>query len=272
MTSLKEKESIVSGLYRSLERIEKELEVSIEIQKKFMPQESEIQTIKDDYKIDIKSYYKPFSELGGDLWGIKRLSDHQVAIYLIDLIGHGIPAAFNGIRLHTLLSIYPFSFFDLSNLFKELNHSLFEHLERGQFATMFYCIIDNHENTLSYITAGAPLPFLIKGKEGTLQELPGSGLPLGAVRDASYHSFKTSFEPQDVLLIYSDAFIETPSTEGKVLKDQGISSDLNPKWTAEENLKSLLNKFNSSYTPQLEDDLTLIVVKFNQDSSFSESS
>ena len=58
-------------LYKN--RIELELESARQLQIAILPMADEIEDIKRKCRLDIASYFRPSSEVGGDFWGIKNI-------------------------------------------------------------------------------------------------------------------------------------------------------------------------------------------------------
>jgi len=254
------------SIYKS--RVADELEEAREMQKCILPSEGDITKFKDKYSLDIASFFKPSSELGGDFWGVKEISDNKFAIYNVDFSGHGVKAAINTFRLHALMEEedhlreqqYP-------NLYIErISTKLKNIIKTGQYATVFYGVINTEEGSLEYVLTGAPSPIIISSS-GEVRVLSGAGIPVGAVEDAKYTSEKVSFAKGDALLAYSDALIETRDFSNNVYNEDKICENLqkNNSSTVDNMLFKLLEDFNNftKFGEKISDDITAFIVRYS---------
>jgi sigma-B regulation protein RsbU (phosphoserine phosphatase) len=245
-------------LYKN--RVEMELENAKQLQLAILPDASEITNIESRCGLDIASYFQPSSEIGGDFWGIKNLFPHQVALWLVDFSGHGVAAALNAFRLqahvkeHSSLAARP------GEYLSHLNDKLLHLLMRGQFATMFYGIIDTQSNQLLYACASAPNPLILRRATGKVETIDGSGNLLGV----SLHAYPTQsipFAPGDILLLYSDALTETANAAGDFIAEHEIAALLEKHHeSSSQTIKdAILDSFKQHANGKLGDDLTITI-------------
>jgi sigma-B regulation protein RsbU (phosphoserine phosphatase) len=201
---------MIRQLRASAERVEQELEQARAMQEIILPKREEIEGIERDYGVSLSSLFRSSSELGGDFWGAQRIDADRFGLYLADFSGHGVAAALNTFRLHTLAGQPDGARSDPALYLAKLNASLCELLPAGQFATMLYAAYDRRDRTLRYASAGAPLPILVR-KEGEAEILQTEGLPLGARKEAAYAAGSAALREGDTFFLYSDALIETPA-------------------------------------------------------------
>ena len=176
----------------------------------------------------------------------------------IETDGHGITAAINTFRLHTLFDRIPARDLDPAAWLTELNASLKDVLPTGQFATAFYCVLDKRTNVLSFAGAGAPNPIL--WVDGELTLLDSAGMLLGISRRAKYRTQEVLLPPGGFLLLYSDALIECRDAEG-VSFGQDMVVDTVRSIAAlrpADPVEALLQPFLARVPRPLRDDLTLI--------------
>ena len=107
-----------------------------------------------------------------------------------------------------------------------MNSHLQPLLEKTEFATMFYGIIDIAANCLMYASAGVPAPVLCaRGKAAPIC-LDGRGFPLGMLPHAVYETQYTAFMPGDLLVFFSDCLVETRNAKGEFISDAAIQRSL----------------------------------------------
>ena len=119
-------------------------------------EKEDLQKIANDNEISIASYYKPSSELGGDFCDVMDLGNGKIGIYLWDFAGHGIGAAINTFRLHTVIKDLKKTLLDPGKFLTFMNKKLYELLDHSQYATMFYGVLDTKKNrqSVGYIDIG----------------------------------------------------------------------------------------------------------------------
>ena len=242
-------------------RVALELENARQLQQDMLPKEEEIAEIERNCHLDIASYYQPCSEVGGDFWGGKQLFPHQSAFWMVDFSGHGVASALNAFRLQAYLKEYNQLAARPGEYLSYLNDKLLHLLMRGQFATMFYAIVDSRSDQIFYTCASAPHPIVLRKATGQAEIIDGSGVPLGI----SMHFYQTQtipFVAGDILLLYSDALIETPNLNGDYLREEDIIAVLEScKTESAETIKEkLLETFHNHAGDVLHDDLTITVL------------
>lgn len=204
-----------------------------------------------------ETHFQPSAILGGDLWTLQALDETRIGVGMVDFSGHGVAAALNVFRLHSLATRIPLSHrLHPSVYLGELNRYLTPQLPRHQFATMVYAVIDSRSETMTYAGAGAPGPLLAAGD--AVHELDTAGLPLGIRADAIYQDHRIAFPEGASLLLYSDALVETPDRTGATLDSARLKAMV-ARCHREKGLPltALLASFGQDRAP-LEDDLTLL--------------
>lgn len=250
------------SLQRYKERIENELRAARDLQLSILPQPHEIGAICQNGQLDVAALFTPALEIGGDFWGTKSLSANKKAIWLVDFSGHGVSSALNTFRLQAYLKEYCTIMTCPGDYLSYLNDKLRHLLMRGQFATMFYGVIDTTTNMLELSCASCPHPIIKDGANGETRMIDGSGSPLGM--GAEYYKTKEiAFNPGNVLCLYSDAMIETEDAEGNYIDEKDIAHWLEqcpPRSSAEHIKHYLLQQFYRRVGHKVSDDLTLVVL------------
>jgi phosphoserine phosphatase RsbU/P len=252
----------LKSLTRYKRRIENELESARQMQESILPQPADISDIERACGIEVASYFKPSSELGGDFWGIKRMSSHQTACWLVDFSGHGVAAALNAFRLQAHLKEPSDLTAQPGEYLSHFNEKLLRLLATGQFATMFYGIVDTQADRLFYACACSPNPIVLRPAGKHAEVLSGAGQPLGIVPQA-YETQSVPFLPGDTLVLYSDAFTETHDAGDACITEKDIMQMLQADASASAAglVGVLIDRFNRHSGGLVADDLTLCVIK-----------
>jgi len=245
-------------------RVSQDLESAKKVLESTLPNSDTINSLKSKYKIDLAAEFKSSNEMGGDLWGLEKLNETQLAIYCIDFAGHGLDSAPNAIRAHSILTTHENKPSKPGDFLVWFNKILTDLLPVGNFATMFYGIIDTKEDILSYATASCPSPVLLYKNSFPAKLLSGAGYPLGATKDATFETESVPFKTGDTLILYSDALLEVEMKNGEILGEDRLVDSFEifttqEKFDSKKSLENFLQNFYNEYGNNLKDDLTINV-------------
>ena len=190
-------------------RLEGQLEVAREVQLELLP--------ASDPKIDgfdISAYNFSTEEVSGDYYDWVRIYDDQLGFVVADVSGKGVPAALLMAFLRASLRAAIHIGYSPHVAMAKVNYLLWESIERHQFVTAFYAVLDATNRTLAYSNAGHNPPLLL-GSDGRVKVIEHGGLPLGMFRDTRYYEYYLSLEPGQSLILYTDGVTEAANTSGE---------------------------------------------------------
>ena len=124
--------------------------------------------------------YLPSEELGGDCLGYHFLGENKLAVYVLDVSGHGVGAALLSVVLLDVLrsrSLPGVDFSDPAAVLAALNRE-FPVSRHGRFLTIWYGVLDLDATALTFSTAGHPPAVLIR-REGEPLLLSTNGIVTG---------------------------------------------------------------------------------------------
>ena len=153
--------------------------------------------------------YLPSDELGGDCLGYHFLGENKLAVYVLDVSGHGVGAALLSVVLLDVLrsrSLPGVDFSDPAAVLAALNRE-FPVSRHGRFLTIWYGVFDLDATALTFSTAGHPPAVLIR-REGEPLLLSTNGIVTGCDKGATYESMRCPLRTGDTLFIYSDGAYE----------------------------------------------------------------
>lgn len=239
-----------------------ELSMARDMQHSLLPAKDGISAIEEACHVKFEAHYQASFELGGDLWGCWLLADDKIGIYIVDISGHGVGAALNTFRLHATMTRFEALRHDPASFLASLNTALQPSFPLGQFATMFYGVLDYKTGELTYAGAGAPRPLVI-GKGGQIRLLDSSGMPVGIVFTASYENKQDQLAPGESLFCYSDVLLEAAGPDGEFLGEDGFVAEVaaqDAKGMREALVKRVLDQFYERLPGALPDDLTAVAL------------
>ncbi len=238
------------------------MRMAAEVQQSLLP-DKEI----DHPKLATAGYCQPADSVGGDYYDYIHLPDARFAIFLSDVMGHGYHSAMltamTKSGLHTQIS------FDSSvaAVMKAINRIAEHHIQTFMYLTCCCVVIDTTKQKLEFVNAGHPPMFLYRAATNEILELESQFTPLGLLptpEDMIYNAEEIPWNPDDILVLYSDGITEAENPEEEMygadrFKDILLdSAGLSPSEIKQKILCDL-EMYRSGNGP--EDDVTLVVVK-----------
>src|SRR6476659_195560 len=190
-------------------RLQGQLEVARQVQLELLPQRD-----PELVGFDISAYNFPTEEVSGDYYDWVRIYDDQIGLVIADVAGKGIPAALLMVFLRASLRAATHIGYATHVSMAKVNYLLWESIERNQFITAFYGILDASNRTLHYSNAGHNPPLLVDA-QGAARFIEWGEQPLGMFRDTRYHEHYHTFRPGEILVLYTDGVTEALSPNGE---------------------------------------------------------
>ena len=240
------------------ERLERELQLAMEIQQRFQPTAS---PQIPGYEFQGISF--PCYEIGGDYYDFIQRDDGRLVIALGDVSGKGTAAALLMSSLHAAIHAQTGSHDTIVETISAVNKYLAENIPPNRFVTLFYAELDPESGAVSFLNAGHNPPLIVHAA-GTVEQLASGGLPLGIRADADYREGRTHMQRGDVLVIYSDGVTEAASPSGEEFGPTRLYEVVSRNVDASaagirDRIESALTKFSQG--TKAADDITLVIVK-----------
>jgi sigma-B regulation protein RsbU (phosphoserine phosphatase) len=240
------------------ERLERELQLAMEIQQRFQPT-----VFPQLFGYELQGISFPCYEIGGDYYDFIKREDGRLVIALGDVSGKGTAAALLMSSLHAAIHAQTGSHDTLVETISAVNRYLADNIPPNRFVTLFYAELDPESGALSFLNAGHNPPLIVHAA-GTVEQLASGGLPLGIKRDAEYREGRTQLQLGDVLVIYSDGVTEAASPTGEEFGPTRLYETVSRNVDASaagirDRIESAVTKFSQG--TQAADDITLVIVK-----------
>ena len=237
-----------------------ELEAATRIQRSLLP------TVRPSYAgFEFFDHYAPAHRVSGDYFDYISLPGNRLAVVVGDVAGKGLSAALLMAHLAAATRICLSSAPKLTDAICQLNNLLLNSITDDRFITFVVAVLDMEQCRLTVINAGHPPPLLRRGSRKPVQiedfAADMAGLPLG-VRDCPYMQVETSFEPGDMLLLYTDGATEMRNNAGELYGSERLHDAILAAPGDVEGLgNALLNDLQQFAQTRLAgDDLTLLCV------------
>lgn len=210
-------------------------------------------------------FIRPSFSVGGDFWTAWPIDRDKVAIFFGDISGHGIAAALRAFALHSLLVPPPPFACDPVHVFKHLNSRLAESARNSfQFVAGMYGVFDRTTQSLTYV-AGGLRDALLWSPDGGGRRVSLSGFPLGLIPDYTYTPQTIAINPNDRLVIFSDALIEHFGSANNRPSEDDVFAWVESKVAgnpSDDNLSDRLAAEFFSQSPDCQDDLLIVSATF----------
>jgi len=195
-------------------RLARDLSHAAEVQRACMPS-----VAPDVQGASFAWYAETCAHLGGDLFNVLPINGDHVALYALDVSGHGTPAALYSVSLSHVLHADP----DRGGLLRrpdgaltppaelaaELNRR-FPLMERsGHYFSLLYGVLELSTRRFEYVRAGHPHPIVLTGTDARVHHSGDGGIPIGATPDAHYRDETLVLGSDESLLLLTDGVFET---------------------------------------------------------------
>jgi len=193
------------------QRMKRDLEAAARVQAALLPD-----SLPDTARVQFAWRYRPCDELAGDALGVQGIAEDQVALYIVDVSGHGVPSSLLSVAVTR--SLAPAG--DVTQartpaqIAARLN-TLYPMADNGNhYFTMVYGTLDPGTGVFRYTAAGHPGPLVVTGTQPpSSHDLPA--VPIGLLDDAEYEEAELVLKPGDRVYLYSDGLNEERNSEGE---------------------------------------------------------
>lgn len=192
--------------------------------------------LRDFGQSQVSLLLKPSGHVGGDLVGCFDGGNGTVAIYAIDVSGHGIASALLTARIAGYLTdgtparnvafeAVPGQGFRIrppDQVAQTLNELMVSELKSDLYFTMTLAYVDQGTGDVQVAQCGHPNPAVI-ASDGAVRFHGTGGLPIGLVTDATYETHRFKIAPGERLVLYSDGFTECRDAADEELEEGGLA-------------------------------------------------
>lgn len=264
-----------SELRHANRQMQEDLRMACELNEALLPRDFERfprHAAAGEHLLAFRHLYCPSGTIGGDFYDIHELSEHEVAVFVCDVMGHGVRAALVVATIRGLLEQLRPLANDPGAFLTQLNAaymSIFKQ-QGGDvvFVTALYVVFDVRSGTMRFVNAGHPRPFLLRPGSGEIVQLksPAGALTpaLGLFPTARYPVSSARLAPGDILFLFTDGLAEAESPDGEVFEAHRLGAVLreNLHSAPGDLLERLLNAAREfSTTPTFSDDICLLAMQ-----------
>lgn len=237
---------------KAKERIESELRIARDIQRRMLPH-----VFPKRKDIDLYAMMTPAKEVGGDLYGYALLGD-ELYFCVGDVSGKGVPAALLMAEVTRMFRTLVDGHLTPEMIATRLNHALAENNDQGMFVTMFIGLINLKSGHMEFCNAGHNPPLL----DGQYMEVEPNA-PIGLWEDLVYEGEEVDNMHGKTLFVYTDGISEAENSRKEQFGDERLQAllqhDLGSARQTSETIHKAVEDFVGEAEPS--DDLTKMCIK-----------
>lgn len=210
--------------------------------------------------------YLPAGIVGGDFFNVRALSGNRAAVFIGDVMGHGVRSALVTAILRALVEELTEIATDPGELLAQVNRDLRAILKQTGsplYTTAVYLVADLDKREITYANAGHPRPALLHRPSGRCELLQNDSKTcypaLGLLDDVRYAASVRPLADGDFVLLYTDGLLDVEGpqelTTDWLMEQLRQRSRMEPSQLFDELLDEVRKV---SVTGEFEDDVCLV--------------
>jgi serine phosphatase RsbU (regulator of sigma subunit) len=186
------------------ERMEQELKIASEIQRKLLPRR-----VPRVPGLDLYGWMQPAKQVGGDYYDLITVPG-GLLICIGDVSGKGVPAGLVMASARSALRSLAERVSSTREIVIALNRLLADDLDREMFLSLLLMRYDAATGRIAYTGAGHEHIIVYRAEENVVETRKTGGIVLGLTRDVSEHvkEEQLQLEVGDALVLYTDGVTE----------------------------------------------------------------
>jgi len=243
---------------KKLLKMQQEVKLAYEIQTNLLPGAA---PPIDHY--DLAGMSVPAQSVGGDYFDYIPVDEGKIAICLGDVSGKGLGAALLMSNVQATLRGQAQFGASVHETIEHSNQLLTQSIRRGSFVTLFYGILNPADNVFCYANAGHNRPY-IRRADGSLETLMLGGLVLGFLGTQHYAQREFTFNPGDMLFIFSDGVTEAMNPDRAQFEEEKLEKMLIE--AGDTSCQEIINRVHEAVRThaagaEQNDDITMVAIK-----------
>lgn len=213
-------------------RLSRELELARTLQRALLPAPARMLSARMEWMLQASSY------VGGDTFEYVQLDQRHLCFFMIDVSGHGVPAAmlahgaqhqlYGLARRAGAMALAQGKSIEETavSIVSQFNERTMDQKGTEMYFTLLFGILDAEAGQAALVQAGHPPP---------LHALPGSdvftpvgegGLPIGILDNAQFEAIRVAMPPGSRLIVYSDGVTECANARGAAFGEERLQAAL----------------------------------------------
>jgi len=240
------------------EKMERELQLAVQIQKDFLPK-----SVPQSGPFAIVGRNVPCRQVGGDYYDFIVIEPGRLGVTVADVSGKGVSASLLMASLRAALHSEARPRARIDEMAAKLNDFVQKSSAINAFITFFYGELNTESGAFSFVNAGHNHPFILN-KRGQARFLETTGLCLGMLPDMTYGQLSDTIASGETLVLFTDGIIESrDKTEEEYGIDRLVEACRKASGAAATEIMEAVLRDLDAFTSKAPaaDDRTLVVVK-----------
>lgn len=249
------------------QRMASNLSEAAKVQKAFLPNTPP----PSSSGVDSAWIYQPCEGLAGDMFNLIQLDERRVAVYMIDVSGHGVAAALLSVHVSRVLTQRGATLLrgegdeptPPTEVAAALNGRFAFDGAVQQYFTFLYGILDIETGEFRYTSAGHPGPILSRADRSEIQ--PPTPPAVGFIENAEFTQQLLELQPGDRILFYTDGIFEVEDRSNDLFGEEQLARTWsetreNPLQESLDGIVARVRDWASGAEP--DDDVSLLALEF----------
>ncbi|MCC5653161.1 PP2C family protein-serine/threonine phosphatase [Nostoc sp. XA013] len=221
---------------RKKERLDQELEIGAEIQRRLLPRQCPIIP-----GVVLAARCKPANRVGGDYYDFIATNHNKIqpkakdgtetgrwGLVIGDVMGKGVPAGLIMTMMRGMLRGEVLHGNSPAGILQNLNRVMYADLENShRFITLFYSEYNPHNRILSYSNAAHNPPLWWHAATKTVSRLDTLGMLIGLDANSQYEDAQVQLEPGDTIIYYTDGLTDAAAASGDRFDEDNFVTGFN---------------------------------------------
>lgn len=152
--------------------------------------------------------------------------------------------------------------YTIRTIFNKVNYLLFESLERENYVTAVYGVLDTKSKILTFSNGGHNPPILYR-PNGTIEYLTEGGIALGMFPNSTYEERSIPLNKGEVIVFYTDGTTEAMNEKREEFGVKRLEEIIrnHSSLPARDLQTKIIDRINEFSGGKRSDDLTMMVIK-----------
>jgi sigma-B regulation protein RsbU (phosphoserine phosphatase) len=261
-----QREALAKTVQQQRDDLLKDVELAAQVQRLFLP------TGKPGIAgLEIAGMMQPSRGVSGDYYDYIPIDAHTIQVVIADVAGKGVPAALLMSATAAAMRLEANRDRSMLQQVERLNAEIHAVSDSERYVTLLVAEIDTHDRTIHYVNCGHNPALLFRSKTGALTPLNSSCPPIGLSAEEICELASADLSPGDLVVFYTDGVTEAQNRLGEEFGTERLSATVRrgSSLSAEDLMIDIYNTAADFCGDDFNDDVTIVVVKCQFDTSFS---
>jgi phosphoserine phosphatase RsbU/P len=266
---IEQREALAKTVQQQRDDLLKDLELAGQVQRLFLPVGRPAIP-----GLEIAGMMQPAKVVGGDYYDYIPIDARTIQFVIADVAGKGVPAALLMSATAAAMQLEANHDRNMLGQVERLNAGIHALSDEERYVTLLVAEIDTDQRMIRYVNCGHNPALLFRASTGTITRLNSSCPPIGLSPEEICELASENLMAGDVLVFYTDGVTEAENQLGEEFGMERLSAVVRrgSSLSAENLMINIYNAAANFCGNDFDDDVTILVVKFEFDSSSTPSS